>query len=97
MIRFFVKTHVKDFSSGFRAYKINTLLTLKEHYGENYIQQTGFACMAEILIKLISIGAHIQEIPITLRYDFKKGKSKIKLIPTIFAYINILLRLNNTK
>jgi dolichol-phosphate mannosyltransferase len=84
---------VNDYTSGFRAYKVSILHELKKQYGEKYIEQTGFPCMAEILIKLLFINAKVSEVPLKLRYDLKQGKSKIKIVKTVIAYLEMILKI----
>jgi dolichol-phosphate mannosyltransferase len=49
----------------------------RKHYGERLIEERGFACMVELLLKLDRIGANMCEVPIDLRYDLKQGASKM--------------------
>lgn len=78
--------NIRDYSSGFRAYRLSTLHDLRQKFGENFVQETGFACMFEILLKLRAVHARAAEIPLVLRYDFKQGKSKMRAMRTISRY-----------
>ena len=40
---------------------------------------TNLACMIDILLKLRSLGAIMNERPLILRYDFKYGISKMRV------------------
>ncbi|MBI5374689.1 MAG: glycosyltransferase family 2 protein [Candidatus Schekmanbacteria bacterium] len=82
----------KDCTCGFRAYKPSFLRKAFDIYGDNLVSESSFVCMSEILIKLSSLGASIDEVPLVLRYDMKKGSSKMKFIYTILRYINLILR-----
>ncbi len=84
---------IKDYTSGYRAYKMQFLLKLKEIYSEKLLTETGFPAATEILLKSLPLNPEIEEVPITLRYDLKKGKSKIKFLPTIIAYLKLILKL----
>ena len=68
---------VRDYTCGFRAYRIGLLQRARAHYGERLIQEPGFACMVELLLKLNRIGAIMCEIPLDLRYDLKQSASKM--------------------
>lgn len=82
---------VKDYTCGYRLYKGNTIRNAYRLYGSSFIEEKGFTCMAEILIKLHYIGCNISEVPLVLRYDLKKGRSKMKVANTIRHYF-ILIR-----
>ncbi|HLG33695.1 MAG TPA: glycosyltransferase [Bacteroidia bacterium] len=83
---------VKDYTSGFRAYKAKILRKAINRYGEKFIQEQGFACMAEVLLKLAKEKAIIHEVPFILRYDRKKGSSKMKVIKTVRETINLIFK-----
>jgi len=82
---------VRDYSCGFRAYSAKILRTAAATFGDRLIETHGFSVMTELLIKLHAIGAHIEEIPFTLHYNRKIGKSKIRLLPTLKGYAAIAL------
>ncbi|MFH1061445.1 MAG: glycosyltransferase [Candidatus Omnitrophota bacterium] len=82
----------QDYSTFFRAYKIGILQKALAVYQDNFIEQTGFACMAEILIKLRKFNPRISEVPLTLRFDLRTGKSKMKVFSTIFGYLKLIVK-----
>jgi len=94
---FFPIQNVSDYTSGYRAYSGKILKKSNEFYGENLVSEPGFTCMAEILIKLSHIGATIAEEGLVLRYDLKRGKSKIKILRTILGYFRLILKLKFLK
>ncbi|MFH1258569.1 MAG: glycosyltransferase [Elusimicrobiota bacterium] len=81
---------VRDYTSGFRAYRRETLAKAFQVYGDNFITAGDFSCMAEVLVKLAKLGIKAAEVPLHLRYDRKKGKSKIKIIRTIISYAKLI-------
>ena len=83
---------VRDFTSGFRAYRVTLLARASGHWGERLIEEQGFACMVELLLKLRHCRPMITEIPLALRYDRKQGPSKLKLRRTIVQYLKLLMR-----
>jgi dolichol-phosphate mannosyltransferase len=85
-------TGVRDFTSGFRAYRVSLLDRAACHWGERLIEEQGFACMVELLLKLRHCGPVISEVPLHLRYDRKPGASKLKLGRTVLQYLRLLLR-----
>ncbi|MBU1087369.1 MAG: glycosyltransferase [Candidatus Omnitrophica bacterium] len=82
----------RDYSTFFRAYKIGLLQKAEEVYQDSFIEQGGFACMAEILIKLRRFNPNISEVPLTLRFDLRTGKSKMKVFDTIFGYLKLIVK-----
>ncbi len=78
--------NVRDYTSGYRAYRASILRDLQTRYGTKLITENGFACMFELLLKLRSIGARATEIPLVLRYDQKVGPSKMPILRTIARY-----------
>ncbi|MGQ0645292.1 MAG: glycosyltransferase [Elusimicrobiota bacterium] len=92
---FFPVDGVSDYTCGYRLY---TGMVLKEglkNYGGRLVEERGFACMVEILIKLTRMlprGA-VAEVPLVLRYDLKEGESKMRVFRTIFRYIILCFRL----
>jgi dolichol-phosphate mannosyltransferase len=83
---------VHDFTSGFRAYRISLLARASTHWGERLVEERGFACMVELLLKLRHCHPVITEVPLELRYDRKQGPSKLKLRRTIVQYVRLLVR-----
>ncbi|WP_160317130.1 glycosyltransferase family 2 protein [Oxobacter pfennigii] len=87
---FFNIKNVKDYTCGYRMYSATAIKKAYAYYSDSFIEESGFTCMAEILIKLNHIGLIIKEVPLILRYDQKMGKSKMKVIKTIRRYFFLL-------
>jgi len=83
---------VNDFTSGYRAYNARLLRKASEHWGDRLIEEQGFACMVELLLKLRHWTPSIDEVPMFLRYDRKLGTSKLKLKRTLLQYLKLVLR-----
>lgn len=86
---------VKDYTCGYRAYGIACIRKAFEKFGDSLIEEKGFACMAELLIKLRSMNILAIEIPLILRYDQKGGESKMKIAKTIKKTLLMLLKLKS--
>lgn len=89
---FFPIAGVKDYTCGFRAYRGAELKRALQAYGDRLVEERGFTCMAEILIKLRSVGVRVAEVPLVLRYDLKSGRSKMKVLRTIMRYFVMIAR-----
>lgn len=94
---FFAIPHVKDYTCGYRAYKGDAIKKVMDIYKERFIEEKGFTCMAEILIKMYFAGCSISEVPLVLRYDLKKGRSKMKVAETIKRYFVLISNLKRYK
>jgi len=87
-----VDSKVRDFTSGFRAYRVSVLRRAVDHWGERLIEERGFACMVELLMKLRYCKPVVTEVPMYLEYDRKQGASKIRIMRTIFQYLKLAIR-----
>jgi dolichol-phosphate mannosyltransferase len=85
-------TQIEDFTSGYRAYRAGLLRRAMRHWGERLIEEQGFACMVELLLKLRYLNPVVYETPLVLHYDRKQGKSKLKLLRTMVQYFKLALR-----
>lgn len=86
---FFPIENLNDYSSGYRAYRMKTL---REAYNKwnGLVTTNGFECMAEIAAKFSRMHIRAGEVPLVLRYDYKKGKSKMKIAKTVKGYFSLL-------
>ena len=83
---------VRDYSSGYRAYRSGLLQHADRRYGARLISAPGFSVMAEILIKLRPFHPRIVEVPLRLRYGLKRGSSKLCILRTVREYAVLLAR-----
>ncbi len=92
MFKLFLRLHnVTDYTCGYRAFRASVLRQAKEKYGDRLIVRQGFACTDELLVKISLITKRISEVPFTLRYDLKQGKSKLPLMRTIYETLKLLI------
>jgi dolichol-phosphate mannosyltransferase len=82
---------VRDYSSGFRAYRVKTLVGVRS-VGQRFVAESGFACMLELLLELRANGARPDEVPLVLRYDHKASDSKMEVLPTVMRYLSLVSR-----
>lgn len=87
------RSKIREFTCNFRAYK---LLFIKNFFlkQKKFISETGFTCIPDILLKIINVkeNTKITEIPFILRYDLKKGSSKINIFSTIIKTISLICK-----
>jgi dolichol-phosphate mannosyltransferase len=89
LLRFAFDIKVLTLSSFFRVYHLSLLSRIKQKHS-TLIESKGFICMIEILLKAIRAGAKIIEVPMTLKSNVRKGKSKMKIMKTSWSYIKFL-------
>jgi len=82
----------RDYTCGYRAYRAGLLREAVKLYGESFVIEQGFSCMIDALLKLHKLGARVTEIPLVLRYDLKKGESKMRVGRTIRQTLVLLLK-----
>ncbi len=82
---------VKDYSSGFRAYRAEALRRVQLRFGR-LVGEQGFSCMMELLLKLRATGIRAAEVPLVLRYDLKLSESKMNIVHTISRYVVVIGR-----
>lgn len=90
---FFPIPGVRDYTCGYRAYRASLLRRAADRYGDRLVESQGFAATAEILLKLKALRPTVREVPIVLRYDLKRGRSKLPALRTVLQYLRMLLRL----
>ena len=83
---------VRDYTSGFRAYRGRVLQEAFSRYGDQFVSEGGFQCMVDILLKLRKMDAIIREVPLILRYDLKGGASKMKVMRTVWRTLHLMVR-----
>jgi dolichol-phosphate mannosyltransferase len=83
---------VRDYTCGYRAYRAEVLQGAIEAYGAAFVDQDGFQCMVDILLKLRKMPLIFGEVPLILRYDLKRGDSKMKVGKTLRETLLLVAR-----
>jgi dolichol-phosphate mannosyltransferase len=83
---------VRDYTCGYRLYRADVLRRLIDVFGPGFIREDGFACMLELLLNLKAVGARVAEVPLVLRYDLKRGASKMRVLRTVRRYGVVIAR-----
>ena len=90
IIKEFIGIHgILTMSSFFRLYSGNSIIALQKYYGPKIIERNGFESMIELLHKMIYLKLTISEVAMVLDSSLRKGKSKMKIMKTIFGYLTI--------
>ncbi len=83
---------VRDYTCGYRAYRFNVLKETMDFYGDQFVSEKGFSCMADVLLKMRRFKFVFGEVPFLLRYDQKGGVSKMRVGRTISLTLKLLLK-----
>ncbi|HDP70193.1 MAG TPA: glycosyltransferase [Actinobacteria bacterium] len=81
-----------DYTSGYRAFKAEIIKKAFQDFDDGFITETGFSVTPEILIKLRRFKIEVKEIPFILKYDAKKGSSKLNIPKTIVQYLKMIFK-----
>jgi dolichol-phosphate mannosyltransferase len=88
--RFLFDLKVLTLSSFYRLYEVDLLRKIKSK--GNIIDEKGFICMLEILLKAANCQAKILELPMELKSNNRIGKSKLKVMKTTVSYFEFLFK-----
>ena len=89
--------NVEDYTCGYRIYTYNCIKQLVEVFGSDPVKEKSFACMMELLYKLHLTGTAFSEVGFELRYDNKKGESKMQVIKTMRKSLFVAYKLRRHK
>jgi dolichol-phosphate mannosyltransferase len=84
---------VRDYSCGFRAYRVRVIRDAVSIFGNNFVQLRGlgFTSTLETIVKLRLLGCRFAEVPFVLRYDQKASESKMVSSITTLGYLMMAL------
>jgi len=84
---------VRDYTSGYRAYRAEVIQTSVKESGPEFFDQDGFQVMVDILLKLRrNRDLVFGEVPLILRYDMKDGSSKMDVGQTLKSTLSLVAR-----
>src|SRR5205085_10330795 len=58
----------RDYTCGYRAYRVGLLRWGRSRYGPHFLNQRGFSVMVDLLLKLRRHAGRIEAVPLILRY-----------------------------
>lgn len=89
--RAFFDLKVNTLSSFYRVYRASALRKARQRWPV-LIEESGFICMLELLLKLIRTGSRVIEVPMVLASHKRRGSSRMKLTRTTWQYLRFLWR-----
>ena len=87
--------HIKGihtYTGFYRAHSGHAIKRAQAHFGDTLIESDGFVVMAELLIKFRALLLFITEVPVIMRYDLKRGMSKMRVSRTIRQHLAVMGR-----
>jgi dolichol-phosphate mannosyltransferase len=83
---------IRTYTGFYRAHTGAAIKTAFEKFGDHLIEVSGFAAMAEMLIKFRQIPLFMTEVPMIIRYDLKGRASKMRVLATIQEHLGVIVR-----
>jgi dolichol-phosphate mannosyltransferase len=90
LTRLFPMGEILDYSVFYRGYRGSLLRQAFDFYADKLFQTQGFVGLPELLIKLRRFQPKTTEVPLVVRYDLKKGTSKMKIFQTLRSYARLI-------
>ncbi|MBI5245173.1 MAG: glycosyltransferase [Elusimicrobia bacterium] len=78
---------VRDYTIFYRAYRAGPLKEALAEFGDRFTSAGGFACNAEMLLRLGGRIRQAREVPFVYDYGFKKGRSSMRIKDNLFSYL----------
>ena len=83
---------LRDFTSGFRAYRASLIQEAFDRFGNDLVTEPGFACMTDLMIKLRRLKPRVCEVAMVLSYGNKVGASKMRVVKTILDSFKLIAK-----
>lgn len=83
---------IRTYTGFYRAHSGAAIKVAFEKFGDRLIEVSGFAAMAEMLIKFRQIPLFLTEVPMIIRYDLKGRASKMRVMATIREHLGVIAR-----
>ena len=80
---------VRDYTIFYRVYRAGPLKRALEANGDAFTSVGGFACNAEMLLRLGPYSRGAAEVPFVYDYGLKKGASSMKLGGNLLSYVRL--------
>jgi dolichol-phosphate mannosyltransferase len=80
---------VRDYTIFFRAYRAGPLRRAVAAYGDRFTSTGGFACNAEMLLRLRGHIGEAREVPFEYDYARKRGKSAMRISSNLLSYARL--------
>lgn len=92
LLRGILDLKVSTISSFYRVYHKSLLKSIADKSEGRIIDESGFICKVEVLVKAVKAGAKVIEVPTRLLSEKRQGVSKMKTWKTFIEYLVFVLR-----
>jgi dolichol-phosphate mannosyltransferase len=83
---------LRDYTCGYRAMRVGALHRARVVYGDELAAARGFEATLDLLLCLRSVGIVAAEVPLTLDYGPRVGRSKMRVLRTIRRTLAVIGR-----
>jgi len=83
---------VRDYTCGYRAYRLGIIQLAFDRYGHRFCDRTGFECTADVLLRLANLSARFKEVGMQLDYTVKSGASHMRVGRTMCTTLGLMIR-----
>ena len=80
---------VTDYSNFYRLYRAGPLKAALAADGDDFTSVGGFACNAEIILRLVPWIGTVREVPFIYDYGLKKGPSGMRIAANLGSYVKL--------
>ncbi|MFA6092457.1 MAG: glycosyltransferase [Elusimicrobiota bacterium] len=80
---------VRDYTIFYRVYRAGPLRRALEAHGDRFTSAGGFACNAEMLLRLKLFVREVREVALLYDYGRKKGKSSMRIFSNLRSYLKL--------
>lgn len=80
---------VTDYTIFYRVYRASLLKRALEEHGERLTSVGGFACNAEMLLRMGRLCRGIREVPFVYDYGLRKGRSSMRIGKNLASYARL--------
>lgn len=80
---------VRDYTIFYRAYRAGPLRRALDAYGGRFTSAGGFACNAEMLLRLKGFIREARETPFVYDYGLKQGASSMRIMNNLRSYLTL--------
>jgi dolichol-phosphate mannosyltransferase len=80
---------VRDYTIFYRLYRCGPLKRALAAYGDRFTSVGGFACNAEMLLRMRKFVREIREVPLVYDYGKKKGASGMRIGGNLASYLKL--------
>lgn len=83
---------LRDYTCGYRCFRAGKLREAMELFGDDFVTRRDFSVTGEITLRMRRVTRAFGEVPFVLHYERKHGRSKMRVLRTVFSTLRLLFR-----